>query len=187
MSANAGNISFASESDTGENAQVRSQHFNQLTFDFLATGINGSAQMRLNSSENAAKKMEGGTKEGSDDILADGAVVTSSDLLSLSLPIEENEQSESLFGASMLVGRLESVNDSNMIFFDVADCGSLDFDSVDGDLFEERAICDSDTYSYDLTEEGFRVLKNGETFWEIPLTAGVYRLNGVVLTIHDNG
>ncbi|MEM6616581.1 MAG: hypothetical protein AAF619_08635 [Pseudomonadota bacterium] len=187
VGANVDSQSVASELNGSAGASVNAGHYHHLTFNFLVSGHDGTAEMRLNSVDDAPPE----TPMSADDDLASqadlrsGDIVTTSDLLAMHVAETVVEPTGSLFGPSTLMGQLESLHDDNIVMFDVAECTSLDFDSVSGDLFEERAVCDTDIYSYDLGGDGFRILKNGENYWEIPLTAGLYQLNGVVLAISD--
>nr|WP_321445313.1 hypothetical protein [uncultured Cohaesibacter sp.] len=112
--------------------------------------------------------------------LSDGDLLSGDNILKR-LDANEEAASRSLLQDHNLAAYIVHPVSGKSFELQIGNCAALDY--VTGDLpYPQQVQCDDDLYSYRAGPHGVEILVNGEIFFDIPLDAGLYRLNGVDVT-----
>ncbi len=112
--------------------------------------------------------------------LSDGDLLSGDDILKR-LDANDEEASGSMLQDHNLAAYIVHPVSGKSFELQIGNCAALDF--VTGDLpYPQQVQCDKDLYGYRAGPHGVEILINDEIFFDIPLDAGSYRLNGVDVT-----
>ena len=119
------------------------------------------------------------------ELFRDGNQISTRDLLAALTPepTEVNQRPASLFRHATLGLVFEDHMVGTQDVLALADCPTLDLETLDSMLQEQMALCGDQTFTYGVGEAGLEVLRDGEVILHLPLEPGVYSLNGVPFAV----
>jgi hypothetical protein len=91
----------------------------------------------------------------------------------------------SAFSDAELIAHVQDLGTGEVMATVVARCPTLDFETNAGSPFEQQVVCGGVRYSYAGTTHGIVVSRGTETAVSLPLSPGLYTVNGVPFLVEQ--